>query len=123
MSRSILVFGAVAAVLAAAVPLEPTYYRDIVPILEKRCYECHRPGGSAMSLANYRDARHWARPMREVVMNNRMPPQPPQGLIRRLQEGHVLSHEEIQTIVRWVDTGAKEGNPNEAPPPPIVAHL
>ena len=121
MSRSILVCGAVAAALMAAVPLEPTYYRDIVPILENRCYECHRPGGTAMSLANYRDAKRWARPMREVILANRMPPQHAQGLIRRLQDGHSLTSEEIQTIVRWVDSGAKEGNPNEAPPPPIVA--
>jgi len=123
MFRSILMFGTAAAVLAVTVPLEPTFYRDIVPILEKRCYECHRPGGSAMSLATYRDAKRWARPMREVVLANRMPPQPPQGLFRHLQDAQGLTREEIQTIVRWVDTGAKEGDPNEAPPPQIVAHL
>jgi hypothetical protein len=123
MSRSVPAFGAFAAVLMVAVPLEPTYYRDVIPILEKHCYDCHRPGGPAMSLANYHDAKRWARPMRDAVLSTRMPPQHPESLLRHMQETRSLTREEIQTIVRWVETGTQEGSPQDAPPRTIIAHL
>ena len=52
-----------------------TFTRDVAPIFFRRCAECHRPGESApMSLLTYKDARPWARSIREKVTNREMPP-------------------------------------------------
>ncbi|HWX40830.1 MAG TPA: cytochrome c, partial [Blastocatellia bacterium] len=52
-----------------------TFNRDVAPILFKNCAECHRPGEAApMSLLSFKDARPWARSIREKVVSRQMPP-------------------------------------------------
>ena len=54
---------------------EITFSRDVAPIFFQKCVQCHRPGSAApMSLLSYRDARPWARSIRERVLNKTMPP-------------------------------------------------
>src|SRR5262245_35624595 len=41
---------------------EVTFSRDVAPILQRSCQNCHRPDGVApMSLVSYEDVRPWAR--------------------------------------------------------------
>ncbi|HXU07485.1 MAG TPA: cytochrome c, partial [Blastocatellia bacterium] len=54
---------------------EVTFTRDVAPIFYKNCAECHRPGEAApMSLLSYKDARPWARSIKEKVVTKVMPP-------------------------------------------------
>ena len=40
----------------------PSFTKDIAPIFQARCEECHRPGTAApMSLVTYEEARPWAK--------------------------------------------------------------
>jgi len=101
-----------------------TFSKDIAPILQAKCQECHQPNSIApMSLITYQDARPWARSIRERVITRQMPPwHIDQGVgVQRFKNDMSLSSEQISTIVRWVDAGAIEGDPKDMPPPkPLV---
>src|SRR6266566_4368020 len=52
-----------------------TFYKDVLPVLQKNCQDCHRPGQiGPMSLLSYDDAHAWSETIREVVQERRMPP-------------------------------------------------
>jgi hypothetical protein len=99
---------------------QPTFAKDVAPILQKSCQTCHHAGTSApMSLVTYDDVRPWARSIRQRVANRDMPPWHLDKTvgIRHYKNDRSLSDEEITTIVRWVDNGAPQGNPADMPPP------
>ena len=103
-----------------------TFTKDVLPILQRSCQRCHRPGSVApMSLLTYEDVRPWARAIRDRTAQREMPPwyvEPNVG-VRSFKEDPSLSDEEITTIGRWVDGGAERGNPADAPPPIELASL
>ncbi|MGE3314062.1 MAG: redoxin domain-containing protein [Planctomycetaceae bacterium] len=93
-----------------------TYYRDVAPILQSRCQECHRPGQvGPFALMNYKQAVNWADDIKDYTASRAMPPW-------KIAEGidfnhdRRLSDQEIATLAAWVDEGTPEGNPNDAPP-------
>ena len=99
-------------------PAPVTFYKDVLPILQYKCQTCHRPGQLApISLMTYREARPWAEAMRTVVLSRKMPPWPASVPHVALPSHRVLTQHEIDTIVRWVDQGALEGDPKDAPQP------
>ena len=105
---------AVAATNSAAV----TFNKEVLPILQKRCQDCHRPGEVApMALLNYQDARPWAKSIREAVLTKKMPPWFADPHYGKFANDRSLSQAEIDTIVAWTDGGAKEGDPKDAPAP------
>jgi hypothetical protein len=85
--------------------------REIAPIVQARCVSCHAPGGSAMSLATYKDARPWARAIREEVLARRMPKWPIARGYGDFTNDPSLSPFEIALITAWVDGGAPETLP------------
>src|SRR5438445_3795435 len=91
-----------------------TFSKDVAPILQRSCQECHRPNAIApMSLLTYREARPWAKAIKEKVASRMMPPwyvDPNVGINQFKNDGG-LSKKEIATIVKWVDAGAPNGNP------------
>ncbi|HYP27398.1 MAG TPA: cytochrome c [Blastocatellia bacterium] len=96
-----------------------TFTKDVAPIIYENCAGCHRPGEIApMSLLTYRQARPWAKSIREKVLDRSMPPWHADPAHGRFKNDRSLSKKEIDTIVKWVDTGAKEGNPKDLPPLP-----
>jgi len=83
--------------------------REIAPIVQARCVSCHSPGGTApMSLATYKDARPWARAIREEVLARRMPKWPVVRGFGDFANDPSLSPFEIAVISAWVDGGAPE---------------
>ena len=98
----------------------PTFSRDVAPILQRSCQRCHQPTGiGPMSLLTYREVRPWARSIRDRVERRLMPPwhlDPTVG-IQGYKNDISLTPEEIDTVVRWVDTGAAEGDPADLPEP------
>ena len=98
----------------------PTFTKDIVPILQARCQDCHRPNAMApMSLLTYEDARPWARSIKERVVKRQMPPWHLDKSVgvQSFQNDMSLSDAQIATIVKWVDSGAPQGDPKDMPPP------
>ena len=97
----------------------PTFTKDVAPILQRSCVTCHRPGEIApMSLMTYDDARPWARSIKTRVSTREMPPWHIDRNIgiQKFKDDPSLSDEEIATIVKWVDSGAPRGNPADMPP-------
>jgi mono/diheme cytochrome c family protein len=96
----------------------PTFTRDILPILQKSCQECHRPGQMApMSLLTYEDVRPWSRAIKQRVTARYMPPWHLDRTVGEYEPDPSLSDEQIDTIARWVDSGSPQGDPKDAPPP------
>src|SRR5689334_14905464 len=101
---------------------EVTFNRDVAPIFFKNCAECHRPGEAApMSLLSYKDARPWARSIREKVVTREMPPWHADPHYGTFANDRRLSKSEVDTIAAWVDQGAPEGDPKDLPPTPRYA--
>ena len=101
---------------AATDPSAPTFTKDVAPIMFTKCASCHRPGEVApMSLLSYGEARPWASAIKQKVSTRAMPPwhaDPAHGTFRNDLR---LSDREIETLVRWVDSGAREGDPSALP--------
>ncbi len=96
-----------------------TFSKDVAPILNKNCANCHRPGEAApFSTLTYKDARPWARSIKEKVVNRTMPPWHADPHVGQWANDPRLSQKDIETIVAWVDSGATEGNPKDLPPTP-----
>lgn len=94
----------------SGVKKEVTFNKDIAPILYKNCAECHRPNDIApMALMTYKEARPWARSIKERVLTRDMPPWSPDPAYGQFTNDHRLAQKDIDTIVAWVDQGAKEG--------------
>lgn len=103
----------------------PTYYRDVVPILQENCQTCHRPEGeniggvvAPMALMSYQEVRPWAKSIARVVKAREMPPWFATAATRgQFLHERVLSQEEIDTLVTWSRQGAPAGDPSLAPTP------
>jgi mono/diheme cytochrome c family protein len=99
-----------------------TFTKDVAPIFFKNCAECHRPGEAApFSALSYKDARPWARSIREQVVSREMPPWRADPHVGQFKNDRRLTEAEIETITAWVDGGAKEGDPKHLPPAPEFA--
>ena len=96
-----------------------TFSKDVAPIFQAKCQDCHRPGAMGpMSLVSYQDARPWARSIKNKVASREMPPFHIDRTvgIQQFKNNPSLSAAEIDTIVKWVDAGAPQGNPADMPP-------
>ncbi len=109
---------------------EVTFTKDIAPILQRSCQNCHRPESIApMSLLTYQDARRYATRIKErTQLRDRMGVMPPWFIekdvgIQDFQNDISLSEEEIATIATWVDSGTPEGNPADMPSPRVFASV
>jgi hypothetical protein len=108
------------AAAATLVDQPVTFAKDIAPILQAKCQDCHRKGSMApMSLVTYEETRPWAKAIRERVLTRQMPPWHLDKTvgIQKFQNDISLSDGQIATIVKWVDSGAPLGDPKEMPPP------
>jgi len=96
-----------------------TFTKDVAPIFYKNCASCHRPGEIApMSLMTFKDARPWAKSIREKVLDGTMPPWHADPKHGSFKNDRRLSKKDIDTIIAWVDGGTTEGNPKDLPRAP-----
>lgn len=99
-----------------------TFYKDVLPILQKHCQECHREGEAApMPLITYRQTRPWAKAIRSAVVSRKMPPWFADPHYGKFANNPSLSAAEISTVTGWVRNGAPQGNPQDAPAPAVFA--
>jgi len=97
----------------------PTFYTDVLPVLQAHCQNCHRPGEVApMSLLTYEQARPWALGIKKATQAKSMPPWFAEPGFQHYanEKEKVLSAEELDTLARWADAGAPAGDPATAPP-------
>src|SRR5258706_15375746 len=81
-----------------------TWTTDVEPILSTRCVGCHSTGGfGPMSLTTYEDARGWAKPIREAVLERRMPPWPAAQGFGAFVHDRSLPPIEIDVLAGWAD--------------------
>src|SRR5678816_3371195 len=91
-----------------------TFTKDVAPILQAKCQECHRAGSMApMSLVTWEEARPWAKSIRQRVVTRQMPPWHIDMTVgvHKFKNDMSLSDDQINTIARWVDLGAPQGDP------------
>lgn len=124
--RGVITLGAVVGFCATAtadVPARPTFTKDVLPILQENCQDCHRPKPVNMSglvapfsLTTYEETRPWAKAIAKAVQSEYMPPwfatSEFHGVFRNER---TLTDDEKATILKWVNTGATKGNPADAP--------
>ena len=95
-----------------------TFNKGVLPILQKNCQTCHRPGQiGPFSMLSYKETRPWAKAIKAAVASRTMPPWLADPRYGHFTNDRSLKQEDIETIVRWVDEGAAEGNPKDAPAP------
>ncbi|HEY6290814.1 MAG TPA: thiol-disulfide isomerase [Terriglobia bacterium] len=97
---------------------QPTFYRDVLPILQERCQTCHRPDGIApMPFVTYAGTRPWAGSIAEAVRSKKMPPWFADPRYGHFSNDPSLTLEQVATLVSWAETRAPAGDPHDAPPP------
>src|SRR5690349_20127615 len=97
-----------------------TFAKDVAPILQEKCQECHHAGSMApMSLVTYEETRPWAKTIRDRVTTRQMPPWHIDTTVgvQKFKNDMSLSPAQIDTIAAWVDQGALLGDPKDMPAP------
>jgi hypothetical protein len=92
----------------------PTFAKDIAPILQEKCQACHRAGSMApMSLVTYEETRPWVKDIKQRVVTRNMPPWHLDKTvgIQNFENDISLTDDQIGLIARWVDAGAPAGDP------------
>ena len=107
-----------AAFAASTGSTQPTFYKDVLPVLQKNCQNCHRPGEAGpMSFLSYESTRPWAKAIKAAVATKKMPPWYADAHYGKFSNDRTMSAAEVNTLVSWVDSGAKAGDPKVAPKP------
>jgi hypothetical protein len=96
----------------------PTFNKDVLPLLQRHCQTCHRPGEiGPMPLLDYEGTRPWARAIKTAVASRKMPPWFADPQFGHFRDERRLSDADLRTIVAWVDAGAPEGDVKDKPVP------
>ena len=98
----------------------PTFTKDVAPILQEKCQNCHRRDHvGPFPLETYEQARKRAADIASVVVDRMMPPWKPEpGVGPELKHDQSLTDEEIAVLEAWADAGAPQGDPKDLLPPP-----
>ncbi|MFP6584404.1 MAG: hypothetical protein VCD00_17860 [Candidatus Hydrogenedentota bacterium] len=107
----------------ADVPARPTFTKDVLPILQENCQNCHRPLGknlsgmvAPMSLMTYQEVRPWAKAISKAVDEASMPPwHACKEFNGHFKNERTLTDDEKATLIKWTEQRAPRGNPSDAP--------
>ncbi|HKP88109.1 MAG TPA: cytochrome c [Blastocatellia bacterium] len=97
------------------------FNKELVRVFQRNCLGCHRPGGMAMSLATYEEARPWAKAIKEEILEKRMPPWRAMKGYGEFRNAPTLTQREIDLIVNWVEGGAPKGEDKDLPAGPLYS--
>lgn len=99
-----------------------TFNRDIAPILNRHCVECHRAGEiGPFELSDYDEVVGWADMILEVIDQGRMPPWHADPSVGKFQGARELPRNDRDVIASWIEDGMPQGDPNDLPDPPRFA--
>jgi hypothetical protein len=94
----------------------PTFYKDVLPILQEKCQSCHRTGEPApMPLVSYQQTRPWAKKIAAAVEMKMMPPWFADPRYGHFANDPSLTAEQIATIAAWANAEAPAGDVHDAP--------
>ena len=99
----------------------PTWYKDVEPIVVKKCESCHVEGGiGPFPLQGYNQFASLRGVIHDAVAEKRMPPWQPDGCCNKYLFDRSLTDAEYDTLLRWLETGTQLGDIADAmaPPPP-----
>ena len=96
-----------------------TYAKDVAPLINKHCVQCHRPGTAApFALSSYEKVAAKARTIAEVVEEQRMPPWFAHPGFGKFINDRTLTPDERSTLVAWARGSRAPGDLSQAPKPP-----
>jgi len=99
-------------------PPRPTFYKDVLPILQDHCQSCHRTGEVApMPFMTYEQTKPWATAVAHATEMKMMPPWFADPRYGRFANDSSLTDQEIHTLSAWAEDGAPAGESHDAPPP------
>jgi hypothetical protein len=98
------------------------FNKEVVRVLQRSCLGCHRPGGIAMSLATYEEARPWAKAIKEELLEKRMPPWHAVKGYGEFRNAPSLTQRDVDLIVNWVEGGAPKGDEKDLPAAPLFSN-
>src|ERR1700724_4097151 len=95
----------------------PTFYKDVLPILQNKCQSCHRRGEPApMPLVTSDKTLPGAGKIAAAADMKMMPPWFADPRYGHFSNNSSLSAAEITTILAWANAGAPAGEARDAPP-------
>lgn len=96
-----------------------TFTRDVAPILNRRCVECHRSGEiGPFALTDYNEVVGWSQMMLEVIDQGRMPPWHADPAHGKFSGERRIPAAEREVLASWVSQGMPAGDPADLPPQP-----
>jgi hypothetical protein len=96
----------------------PTFSKEIVRIFQQHCQTCHHEGDIApFSLTTYEETKPYAQLIKLMTQSHQMPPWKPVDGCGDFKDERRLTQNEIDTIAKWVEDGAPEGNRADLPAP------
>ena len=119
MTRPLLAACALVALTLPAGAADPTFHKDVAPILFARCATCHRDGQiGPFPLLKYADAKTRAKQIARVTADRTMPPWKPDAGHGEFRDARTLTDKQLAALKDWAAAGAPEGDPKDAPPAP-----
>ncbi len=118
LSHGLRMLGLAVACAGSHAAESPTYAKDIAPILNARCVQCHRPGEVApMSLLTYNEVRPWVKSIeKRVLVEKSMPPWHADPAHGTFKNDPRLTQAESDALAAWVKAGAPMGDEADIPP-------
>jgi mono/diheme cytochrome c family protein len=114
--------GAVARAAISGQPESVVFTRDVAPILYANCVVCHHTGEAGpFPLVTYEDAQKHAGLIASVTQSRQMPPWKAEAGYGHFKNERHLSDQDIETLAKWADEKAPEGDPALLPPAPEFA--
>src|SRR5215472_1823914 len=116
-----LLFGLLIISLPAILPAHDiittpvTWNREISRIFYSRCVACHRDGGSAFSLMEYRETFPWRTAIKEEILERRMPPWGAVKGFGDFRNDQALTPEQLELVTSWSQGGSPEGEAKDLP--------
>jgi hypothetical protein len=110
-----LLFGLLIIFLPAILPAHDiittpvTWNREISRIFYSRCVSCHREGGTAFSLMEYRETFPWRTAIKEEILERRMPPWGAVKGFGDFRNDQALTPEQLELVTSWSQGGSPEG--------------
>jgi hypothetical protein len=100
-----------------------TWDREISRIFYSRCVSCHREGGTAFSMAEYKDTFPWRTAIKEEVLERRMPPWGAVKGFGDFRNDQSLTPEQLELLTSWAQGGSPEGEAKDLPPKDKLAEM
>ena len=96
-----------------------TFCRDVMPVLQKHCTECHRDGEiGPFAMEEFDEIVGWADMCVEVVDQGRMPPWHANPDVGEFANARHMPERDKELLRKWVDAGMPYGDPEDLPPKP-----